>query len=106
MGWTSPALPMLVSQGQPLTASQAGWIGSLFCVGAAIATPVAGILADRWGRKRTAVAVALPFIISWTLIASASHAPLALYVARLSAGTTLVFLSHTKCHQLPPLSAT
>jgi MFS family permease len=85
MGWTSPALPMLKSQGQELSASQSGWIGSLFCVGAALATPVAGVLADRWGRKRTAVAVALPFVISWTLIA-ASYEPMALYVARLSAG--------------------
>ncbi|XP_024885552.1 facilitated trehalose transporter Tret1-like [Temnothorax curvispinosus] len=90
--WTSPVLPQLLKDGGPLgspiSSEQSSWIGSLASIGAIFGTSVAGYLADRWGRKRTLLSSLVPFIIGWTLVATAHHVA-QLYVARFIFGLNL-----------------
>lgn len=85
VGWTSPILPQLEKNGGPLgspiSSDQSSWIGSLVAIGAICGSFVAGYLGEKFGRKRTLLSSAVPFLIGWTLVATASHIA-QLYAAR------------------------
>ncbi len=53
LGWSSPSLPRLESpESSPqLTQAQAGWVGSLVCLGALLQGPSSGFLMTRCERK-------------------------------------------------------
>lgn len=96
IGWSSPALPELMSPNSTLviTPHQGSWIGSLLNVGAFVGALPAGSLADLIGRKTTIMIMAIPQLLSWILIYFAQSANM-LYVGRLIGGLGLGALSST-----------
>nr|CAD7460397.1 unnamed protein product [Timema tahoe] len=87
MSWTSPALPLLQANNSVpyITSEEGSWIGSLLNLGAFIGAIPAGILADHIGRRTTLCGLAVPFFVSWLMIAFCSSA-LELYVGRIMGG--------------------
>lgn len=98
MAWTSPVIPQiqitnstsanLTSQEEPsiaLTETQCGMVGSMLAFGALLSSVPSGYLADRFGRKKIILSLAVPFIISWLVIVLAKGATL-LYIGRFFAG--------------------
>ncbi|XP_066156085.1 facilitated trehalose transporter Tret1-2 homolog [Euwallacea fornicatus] len=72
LGWSSPVIPKLQNlELSPLTKvithSDAGWIGSLLPLGAALGPFVAGALSDRIGRKKTLLIGNIPLIVAMLL---------------------------------------
>lgn len=96
MGWTSPIFPKLAEMddnplGRPITSSEKSWIGSLVAIGAMFGCFIAGILAERFGRKLTLLSSAVLFLIGWALIATAGVVE-QLYAARLVLGFAMSFV--------------
>uniref|UniRef100_A0A8D8L2Z9 Facilitated trehalose transporter Tret1 n=2 Tax=Culex pipiens TaxID=7175 RepID=A0A8D8L2Z9_CULPI len=65
IGWVSPALLYLQSNGVhlttgPVTIEQASWIGSTLCIGGLIGATVFGALADRCGKRLGLQLIAIP----------------------------------------------
>ncbi len=87
LGWSSPALPRLEStESSPqLTPEQAGWVGSLVCLGALLQGPTTGYLMTRLGRRCVVVLACLPCLCGWLLIANATDVWM-LYAGRLATG--------------------
>lgn len=90
LAWMSPALPMLLSENSKIrmTADQGSWVGSLIAIGAIFGSIPAGRCADIFGRKPIIACLAVPFVISWTMIYFATSV-WELYAARLIAGSVL-----------------
>ncbi|KAI4461916.1 sugar transporter [Holotrichia oblita] len=84
LAWTSPALPKLV-QDKVITPDQEGIVGSMLALGALISALPAGYFADKFGRKKTLISLAIPFMLNWILIVLA-NGPFMLYIARFLAG--------------------
>lgn len=79
-GWTSPEIPKMKIPHEsgnplllPLTKSEESWIGSLLPVGATLGPFIAGLTADKIGRKNTLLAGIIPFIVAYAIAAYASH---------------------------------
>lgn len=77
-GWTSPMQPLLMSENPPVgdipfTKSDISWIGSINAVGGVIGTLFWGRVSDKLGRKKTGYLIAIPFIISWTIMLCARN---------------------------------
>lgn len=90
VGWTSPMQPLLTSEfppvgSEPMTTEAVAWLGSINFMGTIIGTLFWGVAADRWGRKTTSSLVAIPYIVSWTLIYTATNIE-SLLVARIIGG--------------------
>lgn len=90
MAWASPILPVLISDKSPLpfgsiTVDDAGNAGALFCAGGSFGTLIFGLIADKFGRKRSVYFCAMPLILSWLLKILASSVWHVL-LARLLAG--------------------
>lgn len=70
LSWTSSALP-LYNKNDTLTVSdqEGSWISSLFPLGAISITMPAGMLADKFGRKRTIWAITVLLFLCWYIIA-------------------------------------
>lgn len=73
IGWTSPALPVLLSTNTPLvtgplTNEQLSWVGSINCFGSLLGTVSFGFFTSFMGCKRTMLFLALPSIAFWLLI--------------------------------------
>lgn len=87
LGWTSPVLAELEAPNAtlPVTKEQGSWIGSLIAVGSFIGPFPAGICADLMGRKRALLSVAIPYLISWGILAAA-NSPILLYIGRIISG--------------------
>ncbi|EFA12961.1 facilitated trehalose transporter Tret1-2 homolog [Tribolium castaneum] len=91
-GWTSPEIPkMKISHeaGNPLalalTKSEESWIGSLLPVGATLGPFIAGLTADKIGRKNTLLAGTVPFIVAFAIAAYATN-PLLFFLMRFLCG--------------------
>lgn len=63
----------------------ATWVASFLPIGALVGSIPAGILAEKYGRKNTAILIGIPFIASWALTVTAKSAVI-LYVARFLIG--------------------
>ncbi len=87
LGWSSPALPRLESpESSPqLSPSEAGWVGSLVCLGALLQGPSTGFVMTRMGRRWAVVLECVPCLAGWLFIANASDAWM-LYSGRLLTG--------------------
>ncbi|KAG5671425.1 hypothetical protein PVAND_001622 [Polypedilum vanderplanki] len=70
LGWSSPASPRLVEEGQyfPITQDQWNWIASIVTVGCAISCIPIGYFMNKIGRKSTMMALVIPFLLGWALI--------------------------------------
>lgn len=105
MGWPSPAQPILTNATlSPLDADGDGvreavsqehfsWLASVNFLAGTPGTLLFGALADRLGRRVAGLVVAVPYALSWVLVAT-TDSLLSLYAARLlggiAAGGTLV----------------
>ncbi|XP_067014323.2 facilitated trehalose transporter Tret1 isoform X1 [Anabrus simplex] len=101
--WTAPALPLIQRQTDvilPLyaTEEQASWISSLLPIGAVVGALPAGYLADKLGRRRVLLMMALPFFLGWMLIVLAADSVTQVYVGRFTIG-----LACGACTVLVPL---
>lgn len=90
LGWSSPNLPILLSDASPLetgpiTMIEASWISSLFCIGGGVGSIFFCWLPDSIGRKWSIFLLGVPQIISWALIAFTSQLHY-LYMARFLIG--------------------
>lgn len=93
--WSSPVLPKLLSNnteenplGYPISDDEESWIGSLISLGAVVGPFISAFSADHIGRKRTLLALALPLIISFTILIFAQHIIL-FYIARFLSGVSI-----------------
>ncbi|KAJ9581436.1 hypothetical protein L9F63_023368 [Diploptera punctata] len=94
MSWTSPALPLLQTNGSTpfVTDEQGSWIGSLFNLGAFAGAIPAGLVIDRLGRKVTLCVLAVPFITSWLLLGF-SRSVCQIYLGRILGGLAVGAIS-------------
>lgn len=86
-GWTSPAIPKLLSGEMPYEVSQTqiAKIVMISQFGYLIGCPVAAFLLDKIGRKKSILLLAFPQIIAWLLIANSNKVD-TLYIARFTSG--------------------
>lgn len=73
ISWTSPNVPLLMSDKTPLkmgamTQDEASLIVAVACVGGMVSTLVTGWLLDTIGRKKTLILVGIPYAIGWICI--------------------------------------
>lgn len=90
LAWTSPVLPQLYKETSWLviTKEQGSWVSSLLALGAIAGAVSCGQMADKLGRKKTLLLLALPFLLSWVIIILASKLWL-IYVARFIIGAAV-----------------
>ncbi|XP_017473364.1 PREDICTED: facilitated trehalose transporter Tret1 [Rhagoletis zephyria] len=89
-GWPSASFLQLQSDESPLETgpmsnSDTGWVGSMVCVGGALGTMFCSWFADRYGRKKCLLMVALPSLAGWLIIPFATT-PTHLCIARVFGG--------------------
>jgi sugar porter (SP) family MFS transporter len=87
-GWPAPSLPKLLSDEFPydVTNEEASYITIIGYVGNLCGGLVGAALLDKIGRRRTILAIALPQLISFILIAMSYYVFEFLYVARVIGG--------------------
>lgn len=86
-----------------VTTQQGSWIASLSLLGALFGGPLGGVLM-RYGRKRTLLAVALPFSFCWLLTVFASCVAM-MYVTAFGCGfCSAIVLLVTSVHYFSKLS--
>lgn len=87
LAWTSPVLDQLKADNStiPTRDEQATWIASMLAIGAICGALPCGILADIVGRKKAALIIAVPYIISYVLTVFATNV-FTLFVARFLIG--------------------
>lgn len=81
--WPSPAIPILISNAshiEVISLEEASYFAVIPPVAAAIAAPFLAVLVDVIGRKKAVMFIAVPHLLSWTLIALANN----LYIFYLS----------------------
>ncbi|XP_012234490.1 facilitated trehalose transporter Tret1 [Linepithema humile] len=88
LAWTSPVLPQLyeVDSWLYITEEEGSWVGSLLALGAMLGALVSGPMADKLGRKKSLLSLAVPFLLSWVIIIFSSKLWL-IYVARFIVGS-------------------
>ncbi|XP_067626049.1 facilitated trehalose transporter Tret1-like [Eurosta solidaginis] len=89
-GWPSASFYELQSTDSPLKTgpmsnADIGWVGALVAVGGTLGTILFSWFADRFGRKKCMLLVALPSLIGWWIIPLATT-PLHLCIARFFGG--------------------
>ncbi|KAL1491545.1 hypothetical protein ABEB36_012126 [Hypothenemus hampei] len=100
IGWSSPVIPKLQNATlTPLTEvvgpSEVGWIGSLLPLGATLGPFIAGVAADKIGRKRTLLLGNIPFIVGFLLNIVAKNVNYLLFsrlICGISVGITFTVL--------------
>lgn len=88
LGWSSPAEIRLTNQteyGFKINDEEWSWIGSMMTLGAALMCLLVGTVVDLIGRKRTMLALIIPFTVGWALVIWAQNVYM-LYVGRFLLG--------------------
>ncbi|XP_076750814.1 facilitated trehalose transporter Tret1 [Xylocopa sonorina] len=87
LAWTSPVLPQLYAKDSWLviTEEEGSWISSLLALGAIAGAYPSGSMADKMGRKKSLLLLAVPFLLSWGIIFMATEVKF-LYAARFLVG--------------------
>lgn len=87
LAWTSPTMDQLKSDTNkfPVSSEEGTWIASMLAIGAILGAVPSGIMADKLGRKKAAIIIAIPYIISYLLTVFAQSV-FWLYAARLLIG--------------------
>lgn len=77
LGWAGPSINLLTSDESPLpsgqlTMEEASWIVSFLCVGGLIGNILFGFIANKFGRKRPLLVIAIPIFVRngpnhWTI---------------------------------------
>lgn len=101
IGWMSPMLPILQSDSSPISGGQisnehGSWLGSLVCLGGLLATPLYLLISHNCSRKVTGYLVAVPFVVSWTLIIFANSIDvlcIARFIGGMGSGAIILFAS-------------
>ncbi|CAH1106550.1 unnamed protein product [Psylliodes chrysocephalus] len=90
--WPSPSLGKLTSNdtninplGRPITPFEESLIASISTLGSVIGTVLAGIIAEKLGRKKTLIIFSTPFFFCYLIIANASEVFI-FYITRLILG--------------------
>ncbi|XP_066587406.1 facilitated trehalose transporter Tret1-like isoform X2 [Prorops nasuta] len=96
LSWTSPALPLYNKNGTLFISDQEGsWICALLPAGAIVGTVPAGILADKFGRKKTICILSVLLLTCWLPISFAQTVNwiyLGRFVAGVSSGAVSVVI--------------
>ncbi|XP_055612405.1 facilitated trehalose transporter Tret1 [Uranotaenia lowii] len=85
--YTSPALVSMMNQNITsfeVTEQSGSWVGGIMPLAGLAGGIIGGPLIEYLGRKNTILATATPFIVSWLLIANASHVAMVLVGRALS----------------------
>lgn len=86
LSWTSSALPLYNTNGTlPVSDQEGSWISSLVPLGAIPTAIPAGMLADRFGRKKTIWATTVLLFLCWYIIGFA-RSKIWIFLARFIAG--------------------
>ncbi|XP_050311208.1 facilitated trehalose transporter Tret1-2 homolog [Anthonomus grandis grandis] len=89
MSWTSPVIPRLRGSenpfDRPVTTTEEAWIASFTPLGSAIGPIAAGYCADKLGRKKALLALSLPMLLGFIILAVAKQIEL-YYFARFLIG--------------------
>ncbi|RVE52106.1 hypothetical protein evm_003179 [Chilo suppressalis] len=97
--WPSYTVPLFKSENttllsEPMTSAQISLLGSLPSLGAMLGTALVGPLIETFGRKLGGLAMTLPAVLAWAIIAiSKSSTPIlaARFIGGISGGANLVF---------------
>nr|CAI5843210.1 unnamed protein product [Callosobruchus analis] len=86
-GWPSPTLPQIESHNSTLCIGneEGSWLAVMPLVGAILGAVTAANIVDAFGRKKTVLATAVPFFLSWLMVAAANTS-IWLHIARFIAG--------------------
>ncbi|KAJ6640890.1 Facilitated trehalose transporter Tret1 [Pseudolycoriella hygida] len=87
-GWTSPAIPQLMDGGSTpfqITSDEGSWIVAVYVIGTILVPLPAAYMMDRFGRKKTLLAGAIPLIIGWILVGVSKSISM-VYVSRVFCG--------------------
>ncbi|KAF5290641.1 hypothetical protein FQR65_LT01931 [Abscondita terminalis] len=105
IGWTSPALPQLLSNTSSIlmTEDEGSWLASFFFIGSVLGSLLSAIFLDVIGRKTTLLMVSVPFCGTWLIIAYAS-ATWELFLARFIAGALDGLVFCCVCAYLPEVA--
>jgi MFS family permease len=81
LGWSAPAGPRLVNEGQyfPITQVQMDLASSVLTIGLAISCLPVGYLMNAFGRKWTMIGSVLPYMIGWGLVIWAQNFTMLLF---------------------------
>jgi SP family facilitated glucose transporter-like MFS transporter 8 len=87
LGWSAPASPRLVEEGQyfAITQVQFDWAASIITLGCAISCLPIGFLMKKFGPKWTMMSLVVPFMIGWALVLWAQNFAM-LFAGRLILG--------------------
>lgn len=67
IGYSSPVVDTMIKEGM-LDSATSGWFGSLVAIGAMVGGPVAALLVEKLGRKKTIMLTGFPFLGGWASI--------------------------------------
>nr|CAI5843209.1 unnamed protein product [Callosobruchus analis] len=86
-GWPSPTLPQIERPNSTLCIGneEGSWLAVMPLVGAILGAVTAANIVDAFGRKKTVLATAVPFFLSWLMVAAANTS-IWLHIARFIAG--------------------
>ncbi|TMW45765.1 hypothetical protein DOY81_009155 [Sarcophaga bullata] len=85
LAWTSPVLPQISVPDTASNETVKTWVSSLLAIGAFLGALPTGYIADAIGRRYTALAMDVPFIVAWICTIFAKSAKM-LYFARFTIG--------------------
>ncbi|XP_047035476.1 facilitated trehalose transporter Tret1-like [Helicoverpa zea] len=77
MAWPSSTILLFKSSNttlhRPMGDAEVSLFGSLPAIGSLIANPIAGVVLDRMGRKKTVMLTSMMFVLAWSIIAMTSQ---------------------------------
>lgn len=88
MSFSSVLITQLSDKGEiELDTNSASIIASIWSLSLPIGAMTSGFLMDKYGRRKTAIFICFPFIVSWLLVSFAQNVTM-IYVARVISGIT------------------
>ncbi|KAJ8710904.1 hypothetical protein PYW08_009419 [Mythimna loreyi] len=99
MAWPSSTIILFKSDNttlhRPMGPTDVSLFGSLPAIGSLIANPIAGVLLNRLGRKKSVMLTALFFVLAWSIIALTRHVEVILTAMLVGGFGFAVFLETT-----------
>lgn len=86
MAYSSILIPQLLESKEiEIDTNKASWIASIVTISVPIGSLACGFLMDRFGRKKLAIFMSLPFTVAWMFIVFAQNIYM-IYIARVISG--------------------